>query len=278
MEYDDYLAHYGVKGMKWGVRKDQYRTYSDKATKTENFSPKTRSKATVNMYRYFATGGKRKSSQKYTEEWYNNLDTGKNYIKKGATLNRVVRGVDQNALAGRLYVAKRKDDSEMYKATIPYVQKKGAAGKRQYHSVYQVSMETKKRLSMPSEKERVDTFIETLQTKSGREWLKNNGYRGQIDELNAKEVGLKYYKRFNKYAGNQAVSFNDTYFNAVKAKGYDAILDDNDAGVWSKEPTILLSPKSTVKVTKVRQLSADEINQAQANVLKLRNFEKKGKS
>lgn len=278
MEYDDYLAHYGVKGMKWGVRKDQYRTYSDKATKTENFSPKTRSKATVNMYRYFATGGKRKSSQKYTEEWYNNLDTGKNYIKKGATLNRVVRGVDQNALAGRLYVAKRKDDSEMYKATIPYVQKKGAAGKRQYHSVYQVSMETKKRLSMPSEKERVDTFIETLQTKPGREWLKNNGYRGQIDELNAKEVGLKYYKRFNKYAGNQAVSFNDTYFNAVKAKGYDAILDDNDAGVWSKEPTILLSPKSTVKVTKVRQLSADEINQAQANVLKLRNFEKKGKS
>lgn len=59
---------------------------------------------------------------------------------------------------------------------------------------------------------------------------------------------------------------------------YDAILDDNDAGVWSKEPTILLSPKSTVKVTKVHQLSADEINQAQANVLKLRNFEKKGKS
>ena len=166
----------------------------------------------------------------------------------------------------------------MYKATIPYVQKKGAAGKRQYHSVYQVSLETKKRLSMPSEKERVDTFIETLQTKSGRQWLKDNGYKGQIDELNAKEVGLKYYKKFNKYAGNQAVKFNDTYFNAVKSKGYDAILDDNDAGVWSKEPTILLSPKNTVKVTKVRQLSADEINQAQANVLKLREFNKKGVS
>lgn len=278
MEYEDYLAHYGVKGMKWGVRKDQYRDYSEKATKTEHFSPKTRSKATVNMYRYFATGGKMKSGQKYNEEWYNNLDTGKRYIRKGATLNRVVRGVDKNALAGRLYVAKRKDDSEMYKATIPYVQKKGAAGKRQYHSVYQVSMKTKKRLSMPSEKERIDTFIETLQTKSGRQWLKDNGYKGQIDELNAKEVGLKYYKKFNKHAGNQAVKFNDTYFNAVKAKGYDAILDDNDAGVWSKEPTILLSPKSTVKVTKVRQLSADEINQAQANVLKLRAFNKKGAS
>ena len=277
MEYEDYLVHHGVKGMKWGVRKDQYRSYSEKATKTKNFSPKTRAEATVNMYRYFATGGRMKSGQKYNEAWYNNLDTGKSYIRKGATLNRIVRGVDENTLSGRLYVAKRKDDSEMYKATIPYVQKKGAAGKRQYHSVYQVSMKTKKRMSMPSEKERVDTFIETIQTKSGRQWLKDNGYKGQIDELNAKEVGLKYYKNFNKYAGNQSVKFNDTYFNAVKAKGYDAILDDNDAGVWSKEPTILLSPRNTVKVTKVHQLSADEINKAQANVLKLRNFEKKGK-
>ena len=24
--YDDYLAHYGVKGMKWGVRKDRKRS------------------------------------------------------------------------------------------------------------------------------------------------------------------------------------------------------------------------------------------------------------
>lgn len=272
--YDNYLAHYGVKGMKWGVRKDQYRSYKDVATKVENSTTLDRAKANVGMYRYFATGGRMKSSQQYNEEWYNHLDTGKKYIKKGKTLNRVVRGVDERALEGRLYVATRKDDSEMYKATIPYVQKKGSAGKKKYHSVYQVSMETKKKLSLPSEKERVDTFIETLQTKDGRQWLKDNGYRGEINELNAKETGLKYYKRFNKYAGNQAVKFNDTYFNAVKNKGYDAILDDNDAGVWSKEPTILLSPKSTVKITKVRQLSADEINDAQKNVMNLRGFEK----
>lgn len=26
------LTHYGVKGMKWGVRKDQYRDYHENAT------------------------------------------------------------------------------------------------------------------------------------------------------------------------------------------------------------------------------------------------------
>ena len=270
-----FLTHYGVKGMKWGVRNDQYRDYHENATTDTETSRLGKLRSSTNMYRYFATGGKLKSRQKYDEKWYNNLDTGKQYIRKGQVMRRVVRGVDEKALAGRLYVAKRKDDANMYRATIPYVQKHGAAGKKTYHSVYQVELTAKKRMAMPSEKERIDTFIETIQTETGRNWLKDNGYKGQIDELNAKKVGLKYYKRFNKYAGNQEAKFNDTYFNAIKKKGYDAILDDNDAGVWSKEPTILLSPAGTVKVKSVRQLSAKEINDAQRKVMKYRNFKDK---
>lgn len=272
LTYESYLAHYGVKGMKWGVRKDQYREYKDKdATKsTDNFIKRRHSE--LNMYRYFSKGGAMKIDKKYDEAWYDTLDTGKKFIEKGHVMKRVVRGVDDNALAGRLYVATRSDDADMYRATIPYVQKKGSAGKKSYHSAYQVELVSKKRLAMPSEKERVDTFIEVLQKKDGKQWLKDNGYRGEINELNAKEVGLNYYKRFNKYAGNQSVKFNDTYFNAIRSKGYDAILDDNDAGIWSKEPTILLSPKGDVKITSVRQLSANEINQAQRDVLKIRNF------
>lgn len=264
--------HYGVKGMKWGVRKDHYRAYIDKnATKATEGRIKRLGSA-VNMARYGVKGAKMKAQAKFDDEWYNRLDTGKQYIEKGHKLSRVARGVDENVLAGRLYVAKRKDDADMYRATIPFYQKKGAAGKKSYHSVYQIELETKKRLAMPSPKERVDAFIETLQRPEGRKWLSENGYKGQINELNAKEVGLKYYQRFNKYAGDQSSKFNDTYFNEIKRRGYQALIDDNDAGIWSKEPTILLSPKGTVKVKSVRQLSADEINEAQRKVLKYRDF------
>jgi hypothetical protein len=140
--------------------------------------------------------------------------------------------------------------------------------------VYELELKTKQRLAMPSAKERVDAFIETLQRPEGKQWLKENGYKDQIDELNAKEVGFKYYQKFNKYAGNKDVKMNDTYFNTLKQRGYQALLDDNDAGIWSKEPTILLSPKGTVKVTKVRQLTADDINKAQRKVLDYRQYGK----
>lgn len=268
---DAFLAHHGVKGMKWGVRQDQHRTYSEKATTTSDNVIK-RAGSTVQMTRYFATGGSLKKQQKYTEEWYDSLDTGKAFIEKGATMNRIVRGVDDRALAGRLYVSTLESDHEMYKAVIPAVQKKFAFGQKEYHSVYQVELEAKKKLSMPSEKERIDIFIDTIKTPEGRKWMADSGYKDQINELNAKEMGLSAYKKFNKVAGNQELKITDVYFDKVKAKGYDAILDDNDAGVWSKSPTILLSPKSTVRVNSVKQLSADDINAAQRNVLNYRDF------
>lgn len=276
-DVDSFLEHYGVKGMKWGVRKDHHREYKESATRT-NDGILRRAGSTAAMTTYFAAGAKVKKQQKYTEEWYDKLKDGKDYIEKGDVMNRVVRGVDSRALSGNLYVSTLASDSEMYKGVIPAVQKKFAFGQKEYHSVYQVELEAKKRLAMPSQKVRVDTFIETIQTPAGRKWMKENGYKDEITELNAKEQGLKAYKKFNKYAGDQNSTINKVYFDSVKKKGYDALIDDNDAGVWSKKPVILLNAQSNAKITNVRQLSADEINKAQRNVLQTRAFNSTNKA
>jgi hypothetical protein len=273
IEVDSFLSHYGVKGMKWGVRNEHVREYKEVATKDTANNIAKRQMANVNMVRYMAKGRGIQERQKFNETWYNSLSTGKEYINKGHDLSRVVRGVDKNALSGGyMYVSQLKSDHDMYTATIPAFTNGFKAGKKQYHSAYQVSLETKRKLSMPSPKERVDTFIETLQTKDGKKWLAENGYKGEIDEMNAKQVGLKYYQKFNKYAGNKDVKLNNVYFDTIKAKGYDALIDDNDAGIWSKKPTILLNPKGTVKITNVRQLSEEEINEAHRKVMKLRDY------
>lgn len=266
-----FLAHHGVKGMKWGVRKDQHREYSEKAT-TATTNVLQRSQSAINMSRYFAAGARVKKNKKFDDVWYDNLSTGKEFIEAGTTLNRVVRAVNKDSLEGRLYVSSLQSDSDMYKAVIPAVQKSMSFGKKEYHSVYQVSMETKKGLSMPSAKERVDTFIEVIKTPEGKKWLQENGYKDQINELNAKQVGVQYYEKFNKYAGDQSSKLNDKYFDSIKAKGYNALIDDNDAGVWSKKPTILLSAKGDVRITDVKQLTADDINAAQKKVLEYRQY------
>lgn len=277
-EVHDFLAHYGVKGMKWGVSKDHRREFREKDTKDTSTSVVGRKVASVQMLRYMSKGRAIQVSKKYDDEWYDKLETGKQFVEKGHTLNRVVRGVDQNAMAGRLYVSKLQSDSDMYTATIPTFTNGGfAAGKKTYNTAYQVSMETKTRLTMPSPKVRIDTFIDTLQSKDGRQWLSDNGYKGEIDELNAKEVGFKYYERFNKYAGNQSVKYNDTYFNSIKSQGYNALIDDNDAGIWAKEPVILLNPRGTARITKVRQLTAKEINDSQRKVLETRQYQTRRK-
>jgi hypothetical protein len=97
---DDVLKHHGVKGMKWGVHKSLYRERIDVNASKATEGKLKRLVSDVNMARYFTRGHIRRSRVKFDEKWYKNLDTGKQFIEKGATLNRVVRGVDENVLAG----------------------------------------------------------------------------------------------------------------------------------------------------------------------------------
>ena len=110
------LTHYGVKGMKWGVRKEQTRTYKDLATSSKKLGLLDRGAAKINMYRYYRKGSKLKARKKFDTDWYNKLSTRKEYLPVGKKLNRVVREVNSNALNGPLYVARNKSDAALYKA------------------------------------------------------------------------------------------------------------------------------------------------------------------
>jgi hypothetical protein len=102
---DEVLKHHGVKGMKWGVHKSQFRERVDANASKATEGIVKRLGSDINMARYFTRGHIRRSRVKFDDNWYKHLDTGKQFIEKGATLNRVVRGVDENVLAGRLYVS-----------------------------------------------------------------------------------------------------------------------------------------------------------------------------
>lgn len=274
-EVDDFLEHFGVKGMKWGVRKRSGTATGeyDKATEKrsvrkeskERLSERTKS---VRSYRKEQTGG-------ITQEQYDKMSTGKEYIAKNTTMRRIVKNPDV-VLKGQTYASHLLEDATVYRATLPAIGEgltiKG--GRNKYRTNYEVEMKTLKRLSGPSEKERLDIFIDLIDKKdvkipgkdgttSGRELLKSLGYGKEMDSLSKQEAGFKAYQKFNKYAGDKNSDINAAYFSEVSRRGYNMLADDNDRVFFSKSPVILLTPENTLAVQSVRKLSSDDINQAQ---------------
>lgn len=260
----DFIEHHGVKGMHWGVREN--RTYSTESYLQRRSSKKAFDKAAAIRF------NQRMNDEDYTQEDYNRLSTAKEFVAKNKTIRRVT---DDPSLAARgtLYVSHLEPDSVIYRGIIPTTKTLLATpGARSYKKAYEAEYTTLKKLSSPSEKERVDIFTELLssravkvgdKTMTGREYLARTGYRWELKTLSDQEAGVKYYKEFARTLGAANVPLNDPYFKMVAKKGYNALTDDNDRGYLSKAPLIVLNANGTLKVKSVRPLTADEINAAQ---------------
>ena len=97
-EVEDELAHYGVKGMKWGVRrrtnlKDKYLVKSQKFRDQANASVKE-SEADLRDIKSKGKNSKAfktMAENKRRDEYYNLLAKG--YDHKSATLNAMIRSI-----------------------------------------------------------------------------------------------------------------------------------------------------------------------------------------
>ena len=264
----DFLAHYGVKGMRWGIRKETVRSkIQDRKVR----------KATEKRFREysFKTVQDRRAGKRLTALDYANLSTVTEIVNRGDELRRITRN-SSSELPARAYVSTIMDDSIKYRAILPM---RGDPTKRQrknYGEQYEIVMEASKKLKSPSAKERVDAFIELLdepriQTKdgssiTGREYLEKAGYGKDLKKLSSQEAGLRFYSDFNAKAGDANSPINSAYFNKIAEKGYNFVVDDNDLGFISKKPMILLDAKGTVKVKDISPLTAEQINKAQIEV------------
>lgn len=268
---DDFLAHYGVKGMKWGViRNRSGAPTGDYQTATEARKVRRESKQklgertkSVRSYRKEQKGG-------ITQEQYDRMSTGKEFLERGTTMRRIVKNPEV-VLKGQTYASHLLSDATIYRATLPAIGEgltiKG--GRKKYRTNYEVEMKTVKKLTGPSEKERLDIFIDLIDKKNGRELLKRIGYGDEMNSLSSQELGFKAYQKFNKYAGDKDSPLNSAYFNEVRSRGYNMLADDNDRVFFSKSPVILLTPEHDLKVQSVRKLSSDDINRAQRELTRV---------
>lgn len=267
-EYNYYnpteLYHYGVKGMKWGVRrrqnKDGSSTSAGKKQRSEDDDKKkltTKQKvaigATAAGTALAVIGGiyvykKINAPVHFTHIKFgemvdvDSLSSKDTVLSKGTKMHRISsKSVEDYAAEGkRIYVSYLKKDNRIYKESMPdFIRQWGKQGiiSDDGTKAYEHILKTKNDIKIPSKRAMAEMYMEA--TKSTK-------------------VDRGRYQNFMSGLNNQDNPEVKTFFEIVKKRGYNALLDENDAGNFTKSPLILLNPKDDVESSKSHKITAIE--------------------
>lgn len=188
-------------------------------------------------------------------------------IKSGTEIQRIIRdyhnpnkALNMDAAKKFIYGATDEHDKQIYRALF---RSKGQ-GKDMITSRVAI-----KDIRMPSPQKRIQTFVDSFNERSFAEAFANDmksiGQLGANKKLTADDFmsmsssqRQAYYSRFNMFAGDSRSKSAKMYFDAIRDRGYTALIDDNDGGFLSKAPTIFLDANEDTVVVGKRYASSME--------------------
>lgn len=252
-----FLQHFGVKGMKWGVRKERQAA----AKNLSDFQPQYVARATA------------RSQDGKTQQQYSKLSAKDRVVKAGTIVKRTTRNPNEGH--GPTFVSTNDKDAEVYRALIPTRGAKWKPGKV-IGKNYEATFEVTKDLKSPSEKARIDAYAKLMGSKeiqlgngekiTGREYLTRVGLGDSVNSLSNHQVALTMYGKLSSFQGIKDEPLSSAYFKTLSEKGYNALVDDNDRNLLTKDPLLIFNSNGTLKKIEVRQLSNVEILKAQATL------------
>ena len=297
-EYPDYLMHYGVLGMKWGVRRYQ--------NKDGSYMQKGRRRY-FNGSNRVRTSHKDKLIAKYKEKGYSNkaaelaaqkrirnerimiaagaitltaavaylatrdnFDRADRIIKEGAKLGRIENN-DSGKLYDGFYAFNNKRDAVRYKGFY------GNQVASTWAKTYLMDLTTTGNIKIPSRDNAKKALSELIKedptyVRNLNSMLKSNSGVGHRDRLARKalrdlskgKVTDAVYDAVNTdltFKGDIPNYQKTKYYEKLASKGYNAIRDIHDvkySGYKSQDPLIVFD-KSKVMVNKISQMSASEL-------------------
>lgn len=221
--HKDELYHYGVKGMKWGVRRYQ--------KKDGSLTAEGRKRYQDEYGRYTTEGVQKYGDPKSVKDFK---------IPKSATLYRSSTASDEVFGNRRKYATILTDDRDRYRA----IQIEETLGK----ALYEYRMTPVKDLKVAGYAESAKAILEEIGDKSCKDVAMNT----------EREVAQRLWDKTNYNDkmfdlgdfGNTKI--NDAVFTKLHKKGYDAMIDVYDRTNQNAEiPIILLKPGESIKTHNV---------------------------
>ena len=272
---DNELMHHGIKGQKWGVRrfqrKDGTRTpagkrrYSGDSETSSNVDPSEKKRGlTDKQKKYIAVGAaavaatmlvagamyvyKKNDMPMHTKHLkfgtkidLDTLDASETVLAKGSKLQRISsKSVEDYAEEGkRIFASYLKNDNRIYTEAMPeYIKdwtRKGIVDGD--GSAYKHILTTSKDIKVLPKRKMAELYMDI--TKSD-----------YVDD--------GWFKRFAENLNDRNNAHTKAFFERVQKMGYDAVIDENDAGAFTKSPLILLNPKDSIASSKSHKIGTVE--------------------
>lgn len=254
------LCHYGKVGMRWGIiNKEKGSSGNKSPTSNETADKKgltTKNKiaigAAVAAMAVVVIGGMYVYKKGLVPSHVQEFNFGKNLdvsamsgndtiIKKGSTFHRVSsKSIEDYAADGKkIYVSQLKKDARLYKMIMPDFYKRwDNQGLMDFDGKsYEHLIKTNTDIKIPSQRKIADIYMQVTKNKV-------------VDD--------GHYKNFMASLVNDDIPEVNSFLNSIRNAGYNALIDENDAGSLSKMPLILLNPKKDILSSSAHKIGAAE--------------------
>lgn len=181
-----------------------------------------------------------------TEAEFLSMPNDKIVLSPGAKMFRVSKGLHYDVRDGIEYVSFKPEDRDRYLGFLPHMWRgNGGTSKRLF---YEMELAASSKIIAPGKKESIEILEAAIKE-----------LRPKMSKAEIHKIVLRDFYQYQVALADRGSQISDEYFAEAARRGYNAVVDWNDAGRLADAPLILLNAKKSARVQDVKKYTLKEV-------------------